>query len=146
MSPQEACVILAQLRALETAAIQGAEPPPVTDMFPEAGSDDFLSKSVEDLSISLTDKELMEHKLVGALETNAFLAALQKASEAQTRSRIRNWADVYSQKSRISSGRGALIEQLRGVGAKVDDEWLTHILKVAEPILADETGGFENVV
>lgn len=141
MNPQDVCVTLSDMRTEEVSAALGTGPvPSVQDLFPEAGSDAFLRDNIEDLSALLTDMSLIEHKLIGSLETNAFLGALQKAVEAQKRSRAQNWADVYSQKSRISSGGGALQIQLRGIGAKVDDEWLTKILAVS-PI-----GDSENVI
>jgi len=138
MNVQEACVVLRDLLQADVQAVQGGDVPAVMDPFPETGSDDFLAGTAEDLSINLTDLELLNHKLVGIQESNAFLAALQKADEARKRSRLQVWADVYSQKNRVSSGRGALIEQLRGLGVKVDDEWLIKVFAAAAQAAKEE--------
>jgi len=125
MNVQDACDAIAVFLQSDVLSVLGGEQPPVTDPLPQAGSDAFLSDNVGDLIDRLADVELTEHDLVGILESNAFLAALQRAHEIQYRSRIQRWADCYSQKNRVSSSTGALLLQLKGIGVKVDDEFVT---------------------
>jgi hypothetical protein len=133
MTVQEVCKILADFRKSEVAVVKGEEAVPERiNLFPTAGTEEFLQGNIDDLIANLADNELTLLGKINSLESNAFLAALQKAHESTARSRIDQWADVYSQKNRVSSDNGALTTQLNNIGIKADDEFVTGVLNVQE--------------
>jgi hypothetical protein len=62
------------------------------------------------------------------METNAFLASFQRAYENSQRTRTSRWAGIYSSVANKASDTGPLAVQLRNVGIKVEDEFLTSVV------------------
>jgi hypothetical protein len=135
MTVQEICDALENKKQAEVAHVTaGAEAPGTQDAFETAESAEFLQDGIDTLTDNLQNPQLTSHMLIGPLEDNAFRSSLQRTHNMQSKSRVQRWSDIYTQRNRISnpSGRGALREQLRHIGVKVDDEFITKIIQTTE--------------
>ena len=128
MTVQDLCQQLVQLRNDEILAVtEGLNKIP-EDVFAEALTPDWLAANIQKIFEVLNTKPSRENALVGSLESNAFLAAFQKAYENQNRTRAQRWAGVYSQVGRTSAEGGALAVQLNHIGVKVDEEFIERVV------------------
>ena len=128
MTIPEICDNLAILLQAQITAVTTGEVVTVDVDFSDALTERWLTDSVQLVFETLSRNNSRENELVGSLEANAFLAAFQKAYQNQQRTRCTRWAALFSAKNRQLAADGPLAAQLRHVGVKVDDEWLTKVL------------------
>jgi len=126
---QDLCDLLLERYTEELAEVQTgtSSSVPIPD---EATTAEFLADNIDDVFKTLARKESNEGELIGFLEINAFLAAFQRAYEHQHVSRMQRWAQIYNHKKTLTLGQRALKKQMRNIGVKVDDEFLTEVLLV----------------
>jgi hypothetical protein len=130
MTVIELCSRLLGIEQARMATIlAGSDVIPNTD-FNEALTPKWLADNIKAVFEVVNRKNAREGELVGPLETNAFLAAFQKAYENSRRTRINRWAHTYSSVNAVLSPTGPLGVQLPHIGAKVEDEWLTEVIKL----------------
>ena len=99
---------------------------------------EWLENNIDEIFKSINKPgAITVSSLVGPLEANAFLASFQKAYEDRHKGRSKKWADVLSFKKKASDSSGPLCAQLKGIGVKVDHEFVEKYL----PQL-----GFDNVL
>ena len=128
MNVQELCDALGDRRQKELDAVEkGVDGVPV-ETFDAALTEEWLADNVDQIFNITQNEESREDELVGNLEINAFLAAFQRAVEDMRTPRIKRWASRFMFKKRTISAGGALQEQLRSLGVKVDDEFLRDII------------------
>ena len=89
---------------------------------------EFLAGNVQALFDTLNNADGRENALIGILESNAFLGSYQRMLTQSRSGRIDRWAQVYSQMNKQSSTGGVLDAQLRNIGVKVDDEFITDVV------------------
>ena len=109
---------------------------------------EWLADNIEQIFDTTHPPDSRQDALIGSLEINAFLASFQRALEVYRTPRVTRWAARYSQKKRQVSPSsetpekkkivgGALQEQLRSLGVKVDDEFITGIISPNSPYRKD---------
>jgi len=126
---QDLCDLLLERYAEELAAVQTGESSSVP--IPAAAlTAEFLADNIADVFKTLSRKDSSEGELIGFLEINAFLAAFQRAYEHQHQSRVQRWAQIYNHKKTLTLNQRALKKQMRNIGVKVDDEFLTEVVLV----------------
>ena len=151
MNVQELCDALVDRRKKELDAVSDhgfGEVPAET--FDAALTEEWLADNIKQVA-TLANKVSEENEWIGNLEINAFLAAFQRAVEGMRTPRIKRWANRFTFKKRtifkeirnadgkIVTVGGALQEQLRSLGVKVDNEFVTYLNSWHDdPILEDE--------
>jgi hypothetical protein len=128
MNVQELCDALVIRRQEELdAAEKGVSEVPV-ETFDAALTEEWLADNIKQVfNVTQDKKDGRENALVGNLEINAFLATFQRAVEGMRTPRIKRWANRFMFKKRTIAAGGALQEQLRSLGVKVDDEVIIYI-------------------
>ena len=140
MNVQQLCDALVDRRQKELDAVEkGVSGVPV-ETFDAALTEEWLADNIKQVFNVTQDKESREDALIGNLEINAFLAAFQRAVEDVRTPRIKRWANRFTFKKRtiskatkdaddktIAAG-GPLQEQLRSLGVKVDEEFITDVI------------------
>lgn len=141
MNVQELCDALVDRRQKELDAVEkGVSEVPV-ETFDAALTEEWLADNIKHVFNVTKSEESREDALVGNLEINAFLAAFQRAVEDMRTPRIKRWANRFAFKKRtiskatkdaddkpIAAG-GPLQEQLRSLGVKVDEEFITGVIR-----------------
>jgi hypothetical protein len=148
---QELCDALVARRQEELNAVEQGKSEVPAETFDAALTEEWLADNTGQIFNITQDADSREDALVGNLEINAFLAAFQRAVEDMRTPRVKRWASRFMFKKRtispavkdaddklISPG-GALQEQLRSLGVKVDDEFIRDIIlgKGIEQILEE---------
>jgi len=128
MNVQELCDALVARRQKELDAVEKGVAGIPVETFDAALTEEWLADNVDQIFNITQDKGSREDALVGNLEINAFLAAFQRAVEDMRTPRIKRWASRFMFKKRTIAAGGALQEQLRSLGVKVDDEFLRDII------------------
>jgi len=139
MTVQEVCDALITRRLNELGAVEDGKGVIPVETFEEALTPEWLADNIEQIFDITQAPDSREDALTGALEINAFLAAFQRAVEVYRTPRVARWAARFAYKKRqvsetikdangkrIAAG-GALQEQLRSLGVKVDDEFIIHL-------------------
>jgi hypothetical protein len=98
--------------------------------FSEAFTPQWLADNVQAVFEVTNRQDAREDELVGAMETNAFLASFQKSYESSRRNRVNRWAGIYSSAANKASDIGPLAVQLRNIGIKVEEEFLTNVVEL----------------
>ena len=105
----------------------------IPDDYGEALSASLLQDNVDQLTAVLS--ELSDNRkldsLVSALEANAFLADFQNCVTFARKSRIDKSAGIHGIDKADAGDDGVIEVQLAEIGTKVEDEFLTRVLKVA---------------
>jgi hypothetical protein len=133
MNVQELCDALVIRRQEELNAVEKGNSEVPVETFDAALTEEWLADNIKQVfNVTQDKKEGRENELVGNLEINAFLAVFQRAVEDMRTPRIKRWANRFMFKKRTIDAGGALQEQLRSLGVKVDDEFKQHIMPVIE--------------
>jgi len=99
---------------------------------PEALELTFLDPSVLAVFEAYSRSNSRDDEMIGSMEINAFMAAFQKAYQNENRTRITRWSRIVSAKKKLVSENGPLAAQLRHIGVKVEDEFLTRIMGLTD--------------
>ena len=140
MNVQELCDALVARRQEEINAVELGKTKIPAETFDAALTEEWLADNVGQVFNTTQNRDSREDELVGNLEINAFLAAFQRAVEDMRTPRVKRWASRFMFKKRTISKEtkdadgkiiavgGALQEQLRSLGVKVDDEFIRDII------------------
>jgi hypothetical protein len=139
MTVQALCDALITRRLAELKAVEEGVGSIPAETFDEALTPEWLADNIEQIFDITQAPDSREDALTGALEINAFLASFQRAVEVYRTPRVNRWANRFaykkrqlSESTRDANGKiiavgGALQEQLRSLGVKVDDEFIIHL-------------------
>jgi hypothetical protein len=139
MNVQELCDALVDRRQEDIDAVEHGVSWVPEETFDAALTEEWLADNVKQVA-TVANKESGQDEMTGNLEINAFLAAFQRAVEGMRTPRIKRWANRFTFKKRtISWARhdadgkviapgGALQEQLRSLGVKGDEEFMTGVI------------------
>jgi hypothetical protein len=143
MAIDTASNLVSELQRVRQALVQLVTSPTLNqdqvDAFAEALDPAFLNKNIGSVNTALVDEGPSEAQLLGALEENAFLAMFQNCHTRSKRSRCSKWAGIHSVLNADSSAEGPMESQLKLVGAAVDHEFLTKVLKIVQPTSLEGT-------
>lgn len=143
MNVQELCDALVDRRQEDIDAVEHGKSEVPEETFDAALTEEWLADNIKQIAIAANTRPTALNETIGNLEINAFLASFQRAVEGMRMPRIKRWAQRFTFKKRtISWARhdadgkliapgGALQEQLRSLGVKVDDEFITNLKKWA---------------
>jgi hypothetical protein len=149
MNVQELCDALVDRRQKELDAVEKGKSEVPVETFDAALTEEWLADNIKQIA-TLANKVSEENEWVGNLEINAFLAAFQRAVEGMRTPRIKRWANRFTFKKRTKSEEtrdadgklvavgGALQEQLRSLGVKVDNEFVTYLNSWHDDPISDE--------
>ena len=104
----------------------------MSDPFTAADLPDFLEQSILGVNDALANPASQKGMYVGNMEHNAYLASFQRARQATSRGRIANWAARYTDVNVKADAVGPFGLQLRGIGVKLDDEFINKILGIGQ--------------
>ena len=125
--------LVAEVKAEETILLQGEFPEKQeTDPFESVTDPLLLEKNKTALEGALDGVSGSAGDGVGANEENAFLTAFSNTYARGTQSRSKRFLAAHRRYLDSAETPGVLNKQLRGIGTKVDSNWITGIVNETE--------------
>ena len=105
------------------AAASGTAVASLPDELSAAATAAFLQENLDEVLEMFADRNVSMAALIGVLQKNAFLTAVQVPYNMQMRSRCSRWAGFYTQLRQDTEVTGLLPVQLGAVGVRIEDDF-----------------------